>query len=108
MLKKAMAWDRERTIPTAVCRRSHCSVVNVTDPYGCVLCFLAAPQLYNTYEAESIPIQTHYFSENLVVPGIRPGTSGSVASKSDHYTTEAVHNDVNNNYNNSNVMCKIG
>jgi hypothetical protein len=29
--------------------------------------------------AEWTPFQTHYFSENLVVPGIEPGTSGSVA-----------------------------
>jgi hypothetical protein len=28
--------------------------------------------------------------ENLVGPGIEPGTSGSVARNSDHYTTEAV------------------
>jgi hypothetical protein len=29
------------------------------------------------------------FSENLVVPGIEPGTSASVARDSDHETTEA-------------------
>jgi hypothetical protein len=34
-------------------------------------------------------MQTHY-SENLIAPGIEPGTSGSVARNSDHYTTEAV------------------
>jgi hypothetical protein len=28
--------------------------------------------------------QTHYFSENLVAPGIELGTSESVARKSDH------------------------
>jgi hypothetical protein len=28
------------------------------------------------------PFQTHYFSENLVAPGIGPGTSGSVARNS--------------------------
>jgi hypothetical protein len=38
--------------------------------------------------AEWTPFQTHYFSENLVAPGIEPGTSGSVARN--HYTTEAV------------------
>jgi hypothetical protein len=43
-----------------------------------------------THEAECTPFQTHYFSENLVVPGIDPGTSGSVARNSDHYITEAV------------------
>jgi hypothetical protein len=40
-----------------------------------------------THEAEWTPFQTHYFSENLVAPGIEPGTSGSVARNSGHYTT---------------------
>jgi hypothetical protein len=31
------------------------------------------------HEAEWNPFQTHYFSENLVAPGIEPGTSASVA-----------------------------
>jgi hypothetical protein len=36
--------------------------------------------LFNcTHEAEWSMFQTHYFSENLVVPGIEPGTSGSVS-----------------------------
>jgi len=30
------------------------------------------------------PFQTHYYSENLVAPGIEPGTSVSVARNSDH------------------------
>jgi hypothetical protein len=34
--------------------------------------------------------QAHYFSENLVAPGIEPRTSGSVARNSDQQTTEAV------------------
>jgi hypothetical protein len=29
-------------------------------------------------------LQVLYFSENVVVPGIEPGTSGSVARNSDH------------------------
>jgi hypothetical protein len=33
------------------------------------------------------PLQTYYY---LVVPGIEPWTSGSVARNSDHWTTEAV------------------
>jgi hypothetical protein len=37
-----------------------------------------------SHEAEWTPFQTHYFSENLVVPGIEPGTSGSVGRNSDH------------------------
>jgi hypothetical protein len=36
------------------------------------------------HEAEWTRFQTHYFSENLVEPGIEPGTSGSVARKSDY------------------------
>jgi hypothetical protein len=55
-------------------------MVSVTDPYGHILRFLdqsryfffeVAPQLY--LKAEWTPFQTHYFSENLVVPGIEPG-----------------------------------
>jgi hypothetical protein len=30
------------------------------------------------------PFQTHYFSENLVAPGIEPETSGSVGINSGH------------------------
>jgi hypothetical protein len=37
-----------------------------------------------TYEAEWTLFQTQYVSENLVVPGMEPGTSGSVARNSDH------------------------
>jgi hypothetical protein len=33
---------------------------------------------FNPHEAEWTPFQTHYFSENLVAPGIEPGSSGSV------------------------------
>jgi hypothetical protein len=36
------------------------------------------------HEAEWNAFQTHYFSENLVAPGIEPGTFGSVARKSEH------------------------
>jgi hypothetical protein len=32
----------------------------------------------------------HYYSENLVVPGIETGASGSVGRNSDHYTTGVV------------------
>jgi hypothetical protein len=55
-------------------------VVSVTNPYGRILGFLdqshyflfqAAPLC--THEAEWIPFQTHYFSENLVQPGIESG-----------------------------------
>jgi hypothetical protein len=48
-----------------------------------------------THDAEWTPFQTHYFSENLVVPEIEPGTPGSVARNPYYYTTEAVENDLN-------------
>jgi hypothetical protein len=37
-----------------------------------------------------MPFQTHYFSENLVAPGIEPVTSKSVARNSDHQTTDTI------------------
>jgi hypothetical protein len=36
------------------------------------------------------PVPDHCYSENLVAPGIEPGTSGSAARNSDHQTMEAV------------------
>jgi hypothetical protein len=33
------------------------------------------------------PVPAHCYSENLAAPGIKPGTSGSAARKSDHQTT---------------------
>jgi hypothetical protein len=51
----------------------------VTDPYGRTLGFLDQSRYFSfkqllgcTHEAEWTPFQTHYFSENLVVPGIDP------------------------------------
>jgi hypothetical protein len=35
------------------------------------------------------------------VPGIEPGTSGSVARNSDHQTTEAVRKQINGKFNNN-------
>jgi hypothetical protein len=40
--------------------------------------------------ADCTPFQTHYLSENLVAPGIEPGTSGYVARNSENYATKAV------------------
>jgi hypothetical protein len=55
-------------------------VVSLTDPYGRILCFLDRAAVLSskyllscTHEAKWTPFQTHYFSENLVVPGIEPG-----------------------------------
>jgi hypothetical protein len=62
-----------------------CRVVRPTDPHGRILGFLgeaatiSSKQLLScTHEAEWTPLQIHYFSENLVAPGIKPGASGSV------------------------------
>jgi hypothetical protein len=55
------------------------------DPHGRNVGFLDTKPLLNyPYEDEWTPFQTHYFSENLVVPGIEPGTSASLAKNSDH------------------------
>jgi hypothetical protein len=35
--------------------------------------FTSKKPLNCTHKAEWTPFQTHYFSENLVVPGIKPG-----------------------------------
>jgi hypothetical protein len=55
-------------------------VVSVTDPYGRILGFLDRSHYFSfkwllncTDEAEWTPFQTHYFSENLVAPGIKLG-----------------------------------
>jgi hypothetical protein len=57
-----------------------CHVVSMTDPCGRNLGFLDRSRYFSskhllncTYEAEWSPFQTHYFSENLVPPGIVPG-----------------------------------
>jgi hypothetical protein len=42
--------------------------------------FLSSSFLNYPHEAEWTPFQTHYFSENLVAPGIEPETSGFIAS----------------------------
>jgi hypothetical protein len=39
---------------------------------------------FQSHEAEWTPYQTHCYSENLVVPGNEPGTSGFAARNSDH------------------------
>jgi hypothetical protein len=83
-----VALVRELTIPTESLSAKlvptfaniGCLVVIATDPYGGILgildrsryfLFQVAPQLCS--EAEWTPFQTHYFSENLVAPGIEPG-----------------------------------
>jgi hypothetical protein len=64
-----------KLVPTFANRECH--VVSVTDPYGRILDFLDQSRYLffqvAPHEAERTPFQTHYFSENLVVPGIEPG-----------------------------------
>jgi hypothetical protein len=54
-------------------------VVSVMDPYGSrisrpeQLLFLPSSSSLVFKEAKCTPFQTHYFSENLVVPEIEPG-----------------------------------
>jgi hypothetical protein len=67
-------------------------MVSATDPTAVNLGFLDPEPLFFHSSSSSViltrlsgtPFQTHYFSENLVAPGIAPGTSGSVARNSDH------------------------
>jgi hypothetical protein len=46
--------------------------------------FLDPEFLSYTHEAEWTSLKIHYLSENLVAPGIEPGTSGIVARNSGH------------------------
>jgi hypothetical protein len=46
--------------------------------------FLSSGSSFILTRAEWTPFQTHCYSENLVAPGIEPGTSGTAARKSDH------------------------
>jgi hypothetical protein len=74
-----------------------CGVVRATDPTAVFLIlyieaatFSSNQLLSCTHEAEWTPFQIHYFSENLLAPGIKTVISGSVARNYDHQTTEAV------------------
>jgi hypothetical protein len=58
-------------------------MVSTTGPYGRILGFLDRGRYFSfkqllscTHEIEWTPFQTHYFSENLVAPGIEPGPLG--------------------------------
>jgi hypothetical protein len=57
-------------------------MISVTDHYGHNLGFIDRSHYFFFQVAEWTFFQTHYFSENLVAPGIEPGTSGSVARNS--------------------------
>jgi hypothetical protein len=62
-------------IPTAV-------KLDFLDPEP--LFFLSSSSSLILTKTECTQFHSHYFSKNLVVPGIEPGISGSVAKKSDH------------------------
>jgi hypothetical protein len=48
------------------------------------LLFLTSSSSFILTRAEWAPFQTHCYSENLVAPGVEPGTLGTVARNSDH------------------------
>jgi hypothetical protein len=52
--------------------------------------FLSSSSIFILTRAEWTPFETDCYSENLVDPGVEPGTSASAARNSDHETTEAV------------------
>jgi hypothetical protein len=62
-------------------------MVSVTDPYGRILgtsgavTFSFMQLLTCAHEAEWTPFQTHYYLENLIVPGIEPGFLEAYYSK---------------------------
>jgi hypothetical protein len=74
-----------KLVPTFADRGCH--VVRVTDPYDRILGFLDRSRYYFLQVAPQLHLRGWM---DLVVPGIEPRTSGSVARNSDHYTTDAV------------------
>jgi hypothetical protein len=65
-----------KLVPTFADRGNR--VVGTTDPYFRSLGFLDRSRYFffqvAPHEAECSPFQTHYFTENLVTPGIEPGS----------------------------------
>jgi hypothetical protein len=67
-------------------------VVSAADPirplfsvfYTVAATFLSSSSSFTLTKAEWTPFQTHCYSENLVAPGIEPGTSGLAARNSDY------------------------
>jgi hypothetical protein len=47
-------------------------IKGINNPNGVFSLQSSLKWLLNYYEAEWTPFQTHYFSENLVAPGIEP------------------------------------
>jgi hypothetical protein len=88
-----------KLVPTFTDKRCH--VVSVTNPYGRNLHFLdrsryfffqVAPQLYSRGWVDLVPDPRLLWICGSA--GNRARTSGSVARKSDHWTTEAVENEL--------------
>jgi hypothetical protein len=75
-----------------------CSVVSATGLHGHESRFSRPEQLHFSFKqllsylhgAKWTSFRTNYFSENLVAQAIEPGTSGSVATNSDRWTTRKV------------------
>jgi hypothetical protein len=65
----------------------HSHILGILDK-SCYFFFQVAPQLYS--QGWVVPVPDHYYSENLVVPRIKPGNFGSVAKNSEHYTFRSV------------------
>jgi hypothetical protein len=65
-------------------------VVSVKDPYGYILGFQDRCRYFFFLSSSSSVVLTTLYYTVLVVTGIEPGTSGSVARNYDHYTTEVV------------------
>jgi hypothetical protein len=47
--------------------------------------FISSSSSFLLTRSDWIPSQIHCYSENLVAPGIKPGTSGTAARNSDLY-----------------------
>jgi hypothetical protein len=59
------------------------TVVNLSFLDGAAT-FLSSSSSFILTRVEWTPFQTHCYSENLVVPGIEPETSGFAVRESDH------------------------
>jgi hypothetical protein len=61
-----------------------CRGKSATDPYGPLSPFSRLEAVLYPSSSSSMILQTNYIQENMVTPGIEPGTSGSAARNSDH------------------------
>jgi hypothetical protein len=69
-------------------------VVSVTGPSGRILDFLDRSRYFSlicTHEAEWTPFKTHYFSENVVAPGIEPGPLGQWTTEADYFLLHNIY-----------------